>query len=360
MNTIDPRTPVSEILRLYPGTLEVFRTFNMKCADDSSYTARTLEENFIEEQVNFMDLFSQLHKVINPVKTSNRSSPVKKIEISVTDGWVELEIPPEIGDVTAQHTSIGAKFNLAENVDGWGCIGMCVLLFVIIMLLYTEPLKGAGLLLAVCAVVAAAFFFKKDTVIIVGTEGFVVYKLSRRTHRIISCDLYLFKDVTELVFPQTVQFINNAYTGTSFNFKLLNGENILYGESGKYFNSKNEEGKYGWKFPFLQDIENAWTSFLMKDLIRQLQTEGIVHFNSKESFTENQIEVGRYYLKYNNMIFQKHEIGKVYFEDGMLFIEHKNYESKYWGLKNKGERMSIPVNKMPNKKAFIILVQNLL
>jgi len=44
----------------------------------------------------------------------------------------------------------------------------------------------------------------------------------------------------------------------------------------------------------------------------------------------------------------------------MLFIDHINYESKYLGLKTKGDRMVIPVNNMPNKKAFLMFLNRLL
>ena len=40
------------------------------------------------------------------------------------------------------------------------------------------------------------------------------------------------------------------------------------------------------------------------------------------------------------------------------FIEHNNYEEKYLGFKTKGDKMAISVNNMPNKKAFLLLLNN--
>jgi len=134
----------------------------------------------------------------------------------------------------------------------------------------------------------------------------------------------------------------------------------MYRQSGKYHNLKGEEGKYGWKFLFLCDIENAWSAFLLNDLIRQLKTQGFVQFKSESYLTSKQIEIGSNYLKCNDMKFNKWEIKEVSSHQGMLFIDHINYESKYLGFKTKGDRMVIPINDMPNKKAFLTLLNNLL
>ena len=76
---IDPKMPVSEILDKYPETIAVFRDFGMRCADDSSYAAKTLEENFMTEKVNFMDLLGRLNKAVNPPSVAQvEPSPVEQ------------------------------------------------------------------------------------------------------------------------------------------------------------------------------------------------------------------------------------------------------------------------------------------
>ena len=73
MNAIDPKMKVSEILTMYPETLSVFRSFNMKCAEDSSYAEKTLEENLSIEIVNFIDVLSQLDKIVHKQKQEIKS-----------------------------------------------------------------------------------------------------------------------------------------------------------------------------------------------------------------------------------------------------------------------------------------------
>jgi hypothetical protein len=71
MQSIDPKMTVTEILKMYPETLSVFRSFNMKCAEDNSYAEKTLEDNLIVEQISFIDVFSELDKKVR-VKTQKQ------------------------------------------------------------------------------------------------------------------------------------------------------------------------------------------------------------------------------------------------------------------------------------------------
>lgn len=266
MNVIDPKMPVSEILSLYPETVDVFRSFGMKCAYNSEYAALSLEENFLTEQVNFMDLLRQLNKSIHPKKEESRieSSPAKKINaakkiiVSVKNTQIEVETPSEIGNVISQHTSIGEKFSLMKfiNMGLWGCFGFMGFMVLMAMLSFSFMAINA-IIIALFAGAFAAFYFKRETVGIIGSQGFVVYKISKQTQLVVSRKVYLFKNVAELVFPQTTHYMNYSYNGTSFKFRLQTNENVIYEQSGRYYNEKGEAGKYGWKFPFLCDIENA-------------------------------------------------------------------------------------------------------
>ncbi len=369
MSTIDPKMRVSDILKLYPETLPVFSDFGMKCAEDDSFAEKTLEENFIAEQINFMELLSQLNKVINPIKTSNsQASLSKKINFPFKDRQIELEVPTEIGDVVAQHTSVGEKFKITDFLGIWGYLGLVTLALFMIPVMYVSPWVGISIIFAVCLLFFALFYFKKENVVIIGADGFVTYKLSKQTQLVVSQELYLFKDVSDLVFPQTVNYMNGVYTGTSFKFCLSNGEKDIFEQSGKFKNLKGEEDKYGWKFLSLCGIENAWTAFLLDKFKQELNTQGFVlfkqelntqgfmQFNSESDLTSNQIEIGNNYLKCDGKKFYKWDIKEISSHQGTLFIDHINYESKYLGLKTKGDRIIIPVNDMPNKKAFLILL----
>ncbi|MDR1348830.1 MAG: DUF1858 domain-containing protein [Prevotellaceae bacterium] len=76
MNVIEPKMKVSEILETYPETLSIFRSFNMKCAEEDSYADKTLEENIFIEQVNFIDILSRLDKTVH--KQKQGAKPIRK------------------------------------------------------------------------------------------------------------------------------------------------------------------------------------------------------------------------------------------------------------------------------------------
>jgi len=360
MNSIDPKMTVSEILKQYPETLPVFREFGMKCADDSSYAAKTLEDNFIIEKVNFMDLLNRLNKAVNPAKPHlSEPSPVEnKIRTTIDDMQIEVDVPPEIGEIVSQHTSVGERIR-KKIIFLWGCLGVIILFLVTILFLYISPLAGTCVILAVSFIGFLVFFFKKETVGVVGTKGFVVYKFSKQSQKMISRKFYLFTDAKKLVFPLTESYVNGIYTDTSFKF-ILSSSNCSYKTSGKFHNLNKEEGKFGWKYPFLIAVENAWTLYLVDSLFQKLKQEGLLHFESGGSWLEfgEPIELGFNYIGYDGLRFNKKDIKKVDYYNGKMYIEHYNY--KYGLLNPEGDKMTIRINNMPNQKAFLIFFNHLL
>ena len=73
---------ISEILKMYPETLAVFRSFDMKCAEDDSCADKTLEENLSVEQVDFIDVLSRLDKIVHKQKqeTGSDKNPNKRLK----------------------------------------------------------------------------------------------------------------------------------------------------------------------------------------------------------------------------------------------------------------------------------------
>ncbi|MDR2728116.1 MAG: hypothetical protein LBB56_03215 [Chitinispirillales bacterium] len=299
-----------------------------------------------------------MNETVNPAKAGGAAvSSANKINISIKGRQIELDVPPEIGGVAAQHTSIGGKFDVMSFLMRFIVLAP---LAIIVLALFFAISEVTGIIFTiVCILFVLLLFFKKETIGIIGTQGFVMYKFPKRTQSITSGNVYLFKDASELAFPKIIHYLNGVYTETTFKFCLSNGKNNVYKQSGQYRNLKEKEGKFGWKYPLLCDIENAWTNFLMIDLIQRLKTQGFIQFNSKKHLTKNQIEIGNDYLKCGDKKFNKDEIKGFSFSQGILYIDHINYESKLLGLKTKGDRIKIPVNGMLNRKAFLILLEHL-
>jgi len=116
MNTIDPKMPVSQILHQYPETISVFRDFGMRCADDSSYAAKTLEENFMTEKVNFMDLLGRLNKAVNPPAVMQAEpSPVEQKIMATKKA---MQVTREARERKRAPSSLTAQEHVPEDATG--------------------------------------------------------------------------------------------------------------------------------------------------------------------------------------------------------------------------------------------------
>ena len=117
MNTIDPKMTVSEIVDKYPETIAVFRDFGMKCADDSGYAAKTLEENFMIEKVNFMDLLGRLNKTVNPPSVVQSEPSLVEQKIIATQK--DMQITKEARERKRSPSSSDLQGYEYEDVTGW-------------------------------------------------------------------------------------------------------------------------------------------------------------------------------------------------------------------------------------------------
>ena len=327
MDSINIRYSIVEILTAHPETLAVFEKFNMRCAHDEHFANKTLEENIIEERQSFSEILNELDSAI---QTEREKS---KIEEPLT-GATSTSTNNGIGDELARYTSVGEKFK-------W-----ITLLFLLI------PFFGIIIVL-ICVL---NFFFKKRHLGIVGTNGFVMYRVLKKDNSLHSPKTYLFKDVTDLTLSKTRNYTNGVYTGTAYKFKFLHNNTVVYSTSGSYRNEKETDGRFDWKFSMLLKVEEAWTDFLLKKLTHDFDTKGYVQFHTDKG----PVQIGVDYIKYKDLTFQKKELKSYNFDQGYLFIEHINFESKLLGLKTKGDKLKIPVNGMSNQRAFLAVINSLL
>ena len=361
MNSIDPKQAVSEILKQYPETLPVFQSFNMQCAENSEAASLSLEENILNDKVNLFDLLSALEKAINPrqTRTNSFTQSSKEIKVDTANNSFRIQIPPEIGEVTSREITIYDKFKWKEFLLPWGCLLGFVLFFLFVLMLYVEPLNAAIFAIIITGCLALYIFLSKRHIGVVGTNGFATYSISKRNNTVSPPEIYLFENFTGLLFSKTINLVNGVYTNTFFSFKLQNNTPVeTWSLTGKHTNreEKPDSKSFGTKYPFLLDIETAWTNRLLQQLTLQMQTEGFVTFKT-DSYT---VTLGIDFIKSKENSFHRSEIKNIHFEDGFMFVEHLNYQEKYLGLKTSGDRMVIPINELPNKKAFLIMVENVL
>jgi hypothetical protein len=277
---------------------------------------------------------------------------------------IGVDVPQEIGELVSQRHSFINKFKWKWSALLTGII----LLFTVVLIINSEPPHEAPY---ICIAIiwtfqAVRLLLRKTHIGIVGKDGIAVYKGLRLRKKVSLTKMYLFKNVNGLVLSRIRKSVNGIYSGTAFRFKLLGDKNAtVYFRKGVYYNreEKDMDKKYGWKYLFSGDVEAAWTVFLLNDLYRKINTEGKVCFTCYEKLfllgkETRTVELGVDYIKYNGTIFRKQDIKNIYLDNGMMFIAHHNFDSKFFTVK--GDRAVIPVNEMINGKAFITLVDYLL
>ena len=296
---------------------------------------------------------------------------MNKILVETGKFRFKLDVPSEIGNIISQHTKEHSHKN------GW-LIVILVLLLIMVRASSLDKIPWwSTIIVLVLLAIYCVYVIKTRfnvSVGIVGTQGFKYYKLklSKRRQRITYHKLCVFKDISAIIFSKTHFYKNEnyvkTYSNTLFTFKVYNEKKVVYKQTGQYVDKCkylpinmgikdiDKESLDGWQFIFFRDVEDEWTKFLMISLMKQLQTCGFVQFKINSSHT---VEVGMDYLKYNDVVIHKEEIGNVHSEDGFLYIEHRNFESKLLGLKTKGDRIIIPVNDMYNQKAFLMFLNNI-
>ncbi|MDR1898041.1 MAG: hypothetical protein LBR10_14760 [Prevotellaceae bacterium] len=172
--------------------------------------------------------------------------------------------------------------------------------------------------------------------IIVGEEGFARYKVSKKEKRLYDPIYYMYKDMTDLYFPQTKCYTNGSYEHTTYHFIIFNSGEKIYTESGTYEETVNDSDNIS----YVLDIEKQWTQYLLQRMTYDLQNKGFVVFNS--------VEIGFGYLKYKDKMCRKEQIQNYHIEAGILTIYFMNYS-----------KIEIDVNNITNQKCFLNLLNTL-
>ena len=176
-------------------------------------------------------------------------------------------------------------------------------------------------------------------------KGFV-WKVVNRKGKEKSATQVLFDAVDSIAFAKTRNYTNGAYTGTSFNFRVLdlNGKELLR-KKGSYRN-KNEEADAGsWLYFSLEAIEQQWAKIALERLNKQLEERGELMFKNDKGrrilLTRQGVSMDEANIPWEYVSTNMH--------DGYLWI---NDSRKKKGLFSSSD-IKINVNTMPNSRLFL-------
>lgn len=200
----------------------------------------------------------------------------------------------------------------------------------------------------------------------IGINGFALYRCSKTKQNIVFSQEVNFNDVTELITNQgkTNNFKERWYNFYWFNLKT---KEVTFQAKGKYDDHPNSILQYLQPEYWMNvEAEKAWTIYLLDNMEKKLEKYGFLEFNvfnwEKGVFTPY-FQLGIGYIKFiyeNEKVTYKYSnIKRIYTKGDELFIEKDNFEKTLFIFKS-GNRNSIPLNNLCNKRFFIKAAEILL
>jgi len=288
----------------------------------------------------------------------------------IPSGAIFFKTPTKIGDIVSASTSYyeGAKaltpnqvfLKYLKNIGIAAVIGGIIVLIgrvsnpIWLSIWFAVPI--------IIALIASGNSTKfKGFCNYIGTNGFAEYSFLNSPDNIIGSTEVSFDNVTDLLKGSVVKKRNFNYEGTDYFFLWLNNGVEINTLESTHQNKDNEPGKYTFEYHFMTLAVNQWTQKLVEQIPAKLAKDGFLEFDliaKKDGVWINikHIRLGIGFIEFifsdKTVRYNHDEIKKMYFKDGSLFMEHKNYEKKFFGFVEKGNKNSIPLTNLSNQPYF--------
>ncbi|MBP7107731.1 MAG: hypothetical protein KBA90_04155 [Chitinophagaceae bacterium] len=285
-------------------------------------------------------------------------------------GAIFFKTPTIIGDIVSASTSYyeGAKALTSQQIllKYLKNIGIAALIAGAIVLIgrVSNPIWfsiwfAVPIIIALIATGNSTKF--KGVCNYIGSNGFAEYGFMNLPENIVSNTEISFDNVTDILKGSVVKKRNFNYEGTDYFFLWLNKGTVVYKLESTHQNKNNEPGKYPFEYHFMSLAVSQWTRKLVEQIPEKLAKNGCLEFDlvgKKDEvwFNVKHIRLGIGYIEFifsdQTVRYNHDEIKKMYFKDGSLFMEHKNYEKKFFGFVEKGNKNSIPLTNLSNQPYF--------
>lgn len=216
----------------------------------------------------------------------------------------------------------------------------------------------AMLLLAVpCLLIGGLLLFLilrvwlKPNRVYIYQKGFI-WKVVNRKGEEKSSLLVNFDDVESIAYAKTRSYTNGVYSGTSFDFKVLDPTGkMLLRKKGSYRNKNEEEDRGGWLYYSLEAIDCQWTKVGLERLNQQLEKHGELIFKNDKGrriiLNRTGITMDDKTVPWETMQAKSH--------DGFLWINDSRYKKSIFSASD----IKINLNTMPNFRLFMAALRTL-
>jgi hypothetical protein len=296
----------------------------------------------------------------------------------IPEGSIFFKLPDSIGEIVSATTTYfeGQRpLNSTEKVMKYlKIVGISILLALIFNLIFkvSNPFwfllwififGSIGLLIASSSVV-----FNGECSYI-GTNGFAKFSFINSPDNIVDNIEISFDNITDLLKGSVLKKRNFSYDGTDYYFTWLCNNIVVFDFKSSHRNEKNEPNKYPPEYHFMSKVEEQWNLKLIDKIGIKLENDGYIEFdliieekNKYLNFQYIRLGVGFIEFIISDKItrFNYDEIKNMYFQNGNLFLEHNNFEKKFFGIITKGDKRGIPLTHLSNQSFFFFAFNRLM
>ncbi len=203
----------------------------------------------------------------------------------------------------------------------------------------------------------------------IGTNGFAEYAFLNSPDNLTTNTELSFDNVTDILKGSVVKKRNFNYEGTDYFFLWLNEGKEVHRLEDTHKNQHNLPDKYPFPYHFMSLAVSQWTKKLVEQIPEKLSKDGFLEFyligkKDERWFKIKHIRLGIGYIEFifsdKTVKYNHDEIKRMYFKDGSLYMEHKNYEKKFFGFVEKGNKNSIPLTNLSNQPYFFYAFEKMM
>lgn len=248
-------------------------------------------------------------------------------------------------------TIVGIWFWLYDHI-GWGIILTLAAAFIGVLVFLGQSFSGHD-------------FF-------VGTEGYAKYHFVKSRENIDSKVEHRYDEGFLLLHKEVVKRKNGSYDGTDYSYTYIGMPNEkgiakTIDEIDDSYNSEVLFDRFNGyqEYHYWCSIEDQITSRYLYAAERMIEAGESVPFFIAIKEDEQQWKISNFIhlspgaIHFGDNTYTKDDLKRVYIEHGVIYFEDSNYSSKMFGLKKTGEKISIPLEMIGNRKAFIFLLSKL-
>lgn len=202
----------------------------------------------------------------------------------------------------------------------------------------------------------------KHTCNCIGVNGFAMFECLDNREKIVTAVEINFKDITDLLRINEVRKMNFNYANTAYNFIWMKDGQTISETSDLHYDEKGNPERFYHNYWINHFAERYWTVYLLDNMEKELDTKG--HLEFRLLGVHPYIHLGIGFIKFlysdkDDTLYNFNEIKRAYIKGTNLFIEHTNYEKKFFFFES-GNKNGIPLLHLANRQFFFRAMELLL